>query len=88
MLTMAALTEESVNKLSKTDLLALVVNLQDKMQTMKNNLNYRVGNLTEEVQKLNTNFELLKCDFSTARIENNPLNEILTALERQGWANP
>ena len=88
MLTMAALTEESVNKLSKTDLLTLVVNLQDKMQTMKNNLNYRVGNLTEEVQKLNTNFELLKCDFSATRIENNPLNEILTALERQGWANP
>ena len=87
MLTMAALTEELVNKLVK-HLLALVVNLQDKMQTMKNNLNYRVGNLTEEVQKLNTNFELLKYDFSAIRIENNPLNEILTAPERQCRANP
>ena len=70
---MAALTEESLNKLSKTDLVALAVN--------------KVSNLTEEVQKLNTNFELLKSDFSATRIENNSLNERLIALERQCWAN-
>ena len=84
---MAALTEESLNKLSKTDLVTLAVNLQDKMETMKSNLNEKVSNLTEEVQKLNTNFELLKSDFSATRIENNSLNEILFALERQCWAN-
>ena len=78
---MAALTEESLNKLSKTDLVALAVNLQDKMETMKRNLNEKVSNLTEEVQKLNTNFELLKSDFSGTRIENNSINE------RQCWAN-
>ena len=84
---MAALTEESLNKLNKTDLVTLVVNLQDKMETMKSNLNEKVSNLTEEVQKLNTNFELLKSDFSATRIENNSLNERLIALERQCWAN-
>ena len=84
---MAALTEESLNKLSKTDLVALAVNLQDKMETMKSNLNEKVSNLTEEVQKLNTNFELLKSDFSATRIENNSLNERLIALETQCWAN-
>ena len=80
---MAALAEESLNKLSKRDLVALAVNLQDKMETMKNNLNGKVSNPTEEVQKLNRNFELLKSDFGTTRIENNSLNEILIALERQ-----
>ena len=54
---MAALIE---NKLLKTDLLSLVVNLQDKMETMKSKLNEKVSNLTEGVQKLNTNFETLK----------------------------
>ena len=54
---MAVLIE---NKLLKTDLLLLVVNLQDKMETMKSKLNDKVSNLTEEVQKLNTNFETLK----------------------------
>ena len=84
---MAALTEESLNKLSKTDLVAFAVNLQDKMETMKSNLNEKVSNLTEEVQKLNTNFELLKSDFSATRIENISLNERLIAFERQCWAN-
>ena len=84
---MAALTEESLNKLSKTDLVALVVNLQDKMETMKSDLNETVSILTEENQKLNTNFELLKSNFSATRIENNSLNERLIALERQCWAN-
>ena len=68
---MVALTEESLNKLSKTDLVAVAVNLQDKMETMKNNPNEKVSNLSEEVQKLNINFELLKFDFGATRIENN-----------------
>ena len=57
------------------------------METMKSNLNETVSNLTKEVQELNTNFELLKSDFSATRIENNSLNERLITLERQGWAN-
>ena len=84
---MAALAEESLNKLSKTDLVALAVNLQDKMETMKSNLNEKVCNLTEEAQKMNTNFELLRSDFSATRIENNFLDERLIALKRQCWAN-
>ena len=84
---MAALTEESLNTLSKIDLVSLAVNLQDKIETMKSNLNEKVSNLTEEVQKLNTNFELLKSDFSATRIENHSLNERLIDLERQCWAN-
>ena len=84
---MASLTEESLNKLSKTDLVALAVNQQDKVETMKSNLNEKVSNLTEEVKNMNTNFELVKSDFSATRIENNSLNERLIALERQCWAN-
>ena len=73
--------------------MALAVNLQDKMEIMKGNLNEKVTNLTEEVQKLNTNFEL-KSD--ATKIENNSLNkifaldmiiEVIIALERRCWAN-
>ena len=74
---MAPLTEESLKKHSKTNLMALAVNLQTKcMKRMKRNLNEKVSNLTEKVQELNTNFELLKSDFSATRIEKNSLNEI------------
>ena len=65
---MAALTEESLKKLSKTDLVALAVNLQDKMETMKSNLNKKASNLTE-VQKVNTNFELLKSDLVSLELK-------------------
>ena len=39
--------------------MALVVNMRDKIETMKSNLNEKVSNLTEKVQKLNTNLESL-----------------------------
>ena len=71
---MAILIDESLNKLSKTDLVTLVVNMQDKMETMK-------SNLVEEVQKLNTNFGILNSDFSAARIDSNSLNERLTVMK-------
>ena len=83
----AALTEESLNKLKKTNLVRLAVNPQDKMEIMRSKLNEKVINLTEEVQKLNTNFGLLKSGFSTTRIESNSLSERLVPLERQCWAN-
>ena len=53
---------------------------------MKSHLNEKVSNLTEEVEKLNTNLKLLKSDFSATRIEKNSLNERLIALERECWA--
>ena len=76
--------------------MAPAVNLQDKMETMKSNLNEKVTNLTEEVQKLNISFEILKFDFSATSNENNSVNEIfalemiievIIALERRCWAN-
>ena len=79
---MAALTEESLKKLSKTNLVTFAVNLEDKMGTIKSNLNEKVSNLTEEVQKLNTNFELLKFDFSATKTESNSVNERFIALDR------
>ena len=57
---MATLTEKSLNKLNKTNSVALAVNLEDEMETIKNNLNEKVSKLNEEVQKLNTNFELFE----------------------------
>ena len=41
---MAGLTEESLNKLRKKDLVALAVNPEDKMENMKSNLNEKVSN--------------------------------------------
>ena len=54
---MAALTEESLNKLSKPDLVALVVNLQSKMDSVN-------SDLVAELRKMREGFDQMKLDLS------------------------
>ena len=50
---MAALTEESLNKLNKPDLVALVVNLQSKMDSVN-------SDLVSEPRKMREGFDQMK----------------------------
>ena len=54
---MAALTEESLNKLSKPDLVTLVVNLQSKMDSVN-------SDLVAELRKMKEGFDQMKSDLS------------------------
>ena len=57
---MAALTEESLNKLNKPDLIALVVNLQSKMDSVN-------SDLVAELRKMREGFDQMKSDLSVAK---------------------
>ena len=57
---MTALTEESLEKLNKPDLLALVVNLQSKMDTVN-------GDLVAELRKMRVEFYQMKSDLSVTK---------------------
>ena len=57
---MAALTEESLNKLNKTDLVALVVNLQSKMDLVN-------SDLVAELRKMREGFDQMKSDMSVTK---------------------
>ena len=57
---MAALTEESLNKLNKTDLVALVVNLQSKMDLVN-------SDLVAELRKMREGFDQMKSDLSVTK---------------------
>ena len=57
---MAALTEESRNKLNKTDLVALVVNLQSKMDSVN-------SDLVAELRKMTEGFDQMKSDLSVTK---------------------
>ena len=57
---MAALTEESLNKLNKTDLEALVVSLQSKMGPAN-------SDLVPELHKLRGKLDQIKSDLSVTR---------------------
>ena len=67
---MAALTEESLNKLSKTDLVALVVNLQSKMDLVN-------SDLVAELRKMREGFDQMKSYLSVTKKLNTLLSERL-----------
>ena len=57
---MTALTEESLNKLNKPDLVALVVNLQSKMDSVN-------IDLVAELCKMSEGFDQMKSDLSVTK---------------------
>ena len=77
---MAALTEESLNKLNKPDLVALVVNLQSKMDSVN-------SDLVAELRKMREGFDQMKSDMSVTKKVNTLLSERLQTIEKQCWAN-
>ena len=67
---MAALAEESLNKLNKPELVALVVNLQSKMNSVN-------SDLVAELRKMREGFDQIKSDLSVTKKVNIPLSERL-----------
>ena len=67
---MAVLTEESLNKLSKPDLVALAVNLQNKMDSVN-------SDLVAELRKMREGFDQMKSDLSITKKVNTLLSERL-----------
>ena len=77
---MAALTEKSLNKLNKPDLVALFVNLQSKMDSVN-------SDLVAELRKMREEFDQMKSDLSVTKKVNTLLSERFQTIEKQCWAN-
>ena len=77
---MAAVTKESLNKLNKPDLVALVVNLQSKMDSVN-------SDLVAELRKKREGFDQMKSDLSFTKKVNTLLSERLQTIEKQYWEN-
>ena len=57
---MGVLTEESLNKLNKPDLVTLVVNLQSKLDSVN-------SGLVAELRKMREGFDKMKSDLNVTR---------------------
>ena len=77
---MEALSEESLNKLTKPEIVAAYMNLQTKMTKME-------SNMINDVRKLNGNLEKLRSELDVTKNVNSLLSDRLTSLDRQCWAN-
>ena len=73
---MAALTEESLSKLNKPDLVALVVSLQSKMDSVN-------SNLVAELLKIREGYDQMKSDLNVTKKVNTLLSEKLQTIEKQ-----
>ena len=78
---MAGAHKEAVlNKLSKTDLVRIILNTEA-------NLGSRIVKLTTEVKDLLDHSKKLEADMAIVRNVNNKLVERVVATERQCWEN-
>ena len=77
---MAALTEESLNKLNKPDLVALVVHLQSQIDSIN-------SGLVAELRKMMGGFDLRKSDLNVTKKMNTLLSDRLQTIKNHCWAN-
>ena len=73
-------TEAVLNKLSKTDLVRIILNTEA-------NLGSRIVKLTTEVKDLLDHSKKLEADMAIVRNVNNKLVERVVVTERQCWEN-
>ena len=77
---MASLMEESLSKLSKQELIAMMLKIQNKIETSDTKF-------AEEVRKLNESFPQLKFDLAITKNVNSQLQNRFFNMERQCWEN-
>ena len=70
----------SLEKLGKSDLTRLVIDYQNKFDTVLNNIN-------SELLDLKNKFTKLESDLEISRNVNNKLTDQVTMLERKFWEN-
>ena len=73
-------TEECLQKLSKPQLIAMVLSQRDETKAT-------IESLRDEVKTMNTNFKKLEADVSIVKTVNNLLMKKSVDIERQCWAN-
>ena len=76
----ASLTEESLSRLSKQELIAMMLKMENKMESSDTKF-------AEEVRKLNGSFQQLKSDLAITKNVNTQLHNRFFNMKRQCWAN-
>ena len=72
--------EECLQKLSKSQLIAMVLSQRDEIKAT-------IESLKDEVKEMNTNFKKFEADVSIAKTVSNLLTKKSVDIERQSWAN-
>ena len=77
---MASYSQDALDRLSKGNLIDIILQLQTKLETRNNKV-------LEEVRMLNKHFAKLESELLVAKKVNSELEKYVTELQRQCWAN-
>ena len=82
-----SLSEATLKKLSKDEVINLLLDYQNKFETTLTRLNTDLSGLRQDLSDLKQNYIKLESELSVARQVNNKLKEHIVSLERQCWSN-
>ena len=77
---MASYSQDALDRLSKGNLIDIILQLQTKLEAGNNEV-------SEEVRMLNKNFAKLQSELLVTKKVNSELEKYVTQLQRQCWAN-
>ena len=80
-------SEATLKKLSKDEVINLLLDYQNKFETTLTRLNMDLSGLRQDLSDLKQNYIKLESELSVARQVNNKLKEHIVSLERQCWSN-
>ena len=82
-----SLSEATLKKLSKNEVINLLLDYQNKFETTLTRMNTDLSGLRQDLSDLKQNYIKLESELSVARQVNNKLKEHIVSLERQCWSN-
>ena len=82
-----SLSEATLKKLSKDEVINLLLDYQNKFETTLTRMNTDLSGLRQDLSDLKENYIKLESELSVARQVNNKLKEHIVSLERQCWSN-
>ena len=82
-----SLSEATLRKLSKDEVINLLLDYQNKFDTTLARMNTNLSDSRQDLPDLKSNFIKLESELSFARQVNNKLKDHIVSLEPQFWIN-
>ena len=82
-----SLSEATLKKLSKNEVISLLLDYQNKFETTLNRMNTDLSGLRQNLSDLKEKYIKLESELGVARQVNSKLKDHIVSLERQCWSN-
>ena len=82
-----SLSEATLKKLSKDEVINLLLDYQNKFETTLTRMNTDLSGLRQDLSDLKQDYIKLESELSVARQVNNKMKEHIASLERKCWSN-